>query len=467
MGYEYLKGMGTVAPGATSAGLVGPAHSSNPTSSPTSSPPAAPPASGGSSGTMATQSGGGMTMAAGASSLLFGAAAAGARPSGSSSAPAMVATGMTATPKVPSNSVTTKPEERADLKEWCRQVFGQSNAFYKEKLAKDPNFTYMNANTLAQYRNGVETVIDMLRGQGDGAVTVGDVSALKAWWAKCHKGTYVTFSLRYKGWGKTDTWVPLKLSVAWKQSYKATGACPNNTQKKALFEYQAHTLASNLLKEEAARQQAALATQAAQANAAKAAAKKAKAEAAKLKAAAEAAKKAAAKSKADAAAAAKKLAQAQANAKAAQQKIAALNAQLASAPSADAVAKLQAQVQALSGQLAQAQAQIPVAQVEVQQADTVAMQTEAQVVQADAVAVEATVQADQIAAVADQVSEGIEPWYLQYKWYLLGGLAAVAAGAWWYFKGRQPAVALAKNGLPVPMSAKHPSGLRGNRTRGR
>ena len=243
MTYEYLKGMGATDTLQVNAGVSNKSFGGgnllfNNFGAGTASPPPASPPAGGTRKTIADMN--------------FGA---GTGAGAGSPSPNLLAFAVAAVPKtaVPSGSVTTKPEERAGLKEWCRQIFGQNGAFYKEKLAKDPSFTYMNANTLARYRNGVETVVDMIRGQGDSAVTVGDVAALKAWWLKCHKETYFIFSLRYKDWGKSDTWVPLKLSTAWKVSFKATGACPNARAKKLLFEYLAHTLASDLLKEEAAK----------------------------------------------------------------------------------------------------------------------------------------------------------------------------------------------------------------------
>ena len=107
------------------------------------------------------------------------------------------------------------------------------------------------------------------------------------------------------------------------------------------------------------------------------------------------------------------------------------------------------------------QAQVPVAQAEVQQAEATRCSGPTLSV------AETTEQAAQAEVIVDQVSEGLEPWYMQYKWYLLGGLAVLAGGYWWYTKKYQPAAAMAKNGLPVPTSARRPSGLNRNRRHGR
>jgi hypothetical protein len=330
------------------------------------------------------------------------------------------------------------------LKAWFQQT--QGSTLYNNHIASDPGFTYVNATILAAYRNSVETVSDMLRGAAAGNLTVAEITAFKAWWSKCHKNTYTVFTQIYRSSGKSDTWVPLKPVTLWKQPvagrqmYKTSGNCPTLAEQKATFEYLAHTTPSALLQEESQRQQAAL----------KAAADRASSDAAAAQKAADDWKNAAVQANS-------KVTDLQNNTTALQNQINTLNQQLAAAPSQDAVAALQAQVQELMSQLVAAQTQVQTAQVQAQQVNEVA-------VQADVAATEA----QELATQADQLYSEVAPWYIQYKWYLLGGLVVVGAGAyWWYTKRHRSAAVMAKNGLPVPTSARRPSGLRGNPCHGK
>jgi flagellar biosynthesis chaperone FliJ len=336
-------------------------------------------------------------------------------------------------PKIPSGSVATKAEERTELKEWCRQTLGQNGAFYKEKLKTDPNFTYMNANTLSKYRNSGAVVTDMFRGQGDSAATASDVTAFKTWWAKCHLATWVLFKLRQKSWYKNDSWVPLKLSTEFKRLYKTNKACPTGTAQRSLFEYLTTANASTMLKETKVQQD----VQAkADADAVKKALAIAKAEQDRLKKEADKAKKVSAKLNETIIETKNTIDQ--------------LNQKLAGSVSASVVTDLQAQITALQTQLANAQAQAPAVQAEAQAAE--------------AVAVEVTQEVAQVEQVAQEVVAQSEPWYIQYKWHLLAGAAALAGGAYWYMNKQKAAAPVpTKNWLPEPTSPRHPSGLRRNR----
>ena len=220
MSYEYLKGLGA-------ADTLGPSDrgvSSRGGTPPPASPPAGSP--------------GGTRYSITDKDLIFGGTKQGATPAQPATPPVIVFKAFAiGEPAVPAGSVKTLPAERAELKEYCRLLLGTTgtgavSSFYAEKLRTDPNFTYMNANTLAAYRNAVAVVVDRLRGTSDTSLTVADIGAVKAWWERCHKSTWIIFKLRTTGnttWRKDAMWVPVRLAMAYKATYKATNTCPVGT----------------------------------------------------------------------------------------------------------------------------------------------------------------------------------------------------------------------------------------------
>lgn len=430
MSYEYLKGMGggeAIVYGETTRDLnrTPPAETPPPaTSSNTAQRTSGATTGSKSIGTKTTYSSKSITSggAQRTSGVVAGAKGIGKKSIGTGSS--------TVDPPVPAGSVKTEPAERVQLKEWCRRVFGQNSAFYKEKLRIDPNFTYLQAASLAVYRNAVAVVIDMLRGYRDASATVSEISGFKAWWLKCHPVTFHLFSMQQQA--QDASWVPLAQSAAYRTKYKATNTCPPRAEKTSLFEYKTVTTASQLLGRETTRKQNEVVEKAADALVV---ADEATAEADGLR-----------REAADARARIDGL---NSSITSMQDTIDSLNRQIASSPSSDAVTLLQTQINDLMQQLALAQAQVPVAQV---QADTTAV-----------VAEQATQQADELVAEADAIVAETQPWYLRYKWYLLGGAAVLAGGAYWFMSKRPQAVpTMVKNWLPEPTSPRRPSGLRRN-----
>ena len=444
MSYEYLKGMGEVTSQTSRSGLTPPPPSGTPS-----------------------------TLVLNAQ--LFGASAPAPATTPNAAPVNIVIQAVAFEPTVPAGSVKTSTGERVQLKEWCRRVFGETSGFYKEKLQKDPSFTYVPAATLAGYRNAVAVVIDMLRGYRNTNVTLADVTAFKSWWQRCHPMTYHLFSMQPQV--QQDTmWVPLVQSNNYNMQYKATNACPTGTAKTNFFEYKQVVTSAQLLAQEKTRQQnvqaATSATNKISADESAARAKDATAKAdAANRLAADAQKRADAwKSESD---------KAKQNSKSLQKSVTdmqktiddlnkrlsdemnrapkfvsdSLSPKSLSLPDSKVVSDLQNQITALTQQLAAAQAQVPVVAAQAETTQATADQTMAD--------------ANQAQAVAEMVSAeaaALQPWYIQYKWYLLGGAAILAAGAYWYMSKRPGSVpAIVKNWLPEPTSPRHPSGLKRNR----
>jgi hypothetical protein len=344
----------------------------------------------------------------------------------------------------------------------------------------------MNANTLATYRNAVAVVVDMLRGASDTSLTVADVGAIKAWWEKCHKPTWFIFKTRTTGgstWRKDAMWVPVRLAMAYKATYKVTKACPAAAAKKTLFEYKVGNTAAQLLTQEVERQRVETL------NRSTAGASRAEEEARVAREALTAAqtqlrdlqtqldksrgdlttaRNEATRWRTAAEEATKKANDLQTAIDGLGQNIDALTNQLAATTSPEAAAILQAQIADLTGQLSTAQTLQADAIAQAQAAQAAAAQTEANAAQAEVVVAQTQVAVD---TTVTQVSE-LEPWYIKYKWYLVGA-AVLAGGAYWYMNKQKAAAApalvpaLTKNWLPEPTSPRRPSGLNRNRRHGR
>ncbi len=376
--------------------------------------------------------------------------------SGSSSAQniKIIAVAKKLEPAPPSGCVRVLEPERAELKAWFKIHFspngtGGPGTAWNEKMRLDPNFTYMQAETLAKYRNAKSVLVSMVAAGSDSGFTVAQINEIKKWWWKCHKPTYAMAAISQ--WRTNANWMPKGIANHYRQYARSYGwgkdkACPDAATKTSLFEFVATSNKTTLLNQELGRRTtenkvvADAATKAL--NEANAKVNAAAVEADRLKREAEEAKKAATSL--------------QSTIDANQKRINELTNSLAAAPDQKSVSALQDQVTMLMDQLATAQAQASVVQQQVVQTEVLAQQAEGEVAQAQA-------EMQEVQVVADEIMADSQPWYMQYKWYLLGGLAAaLAAGAWWYMKNRQPAVAMAKNGLPVPTSARRPSGLKGN-----
>ena len=428
MSYEYLKGMSgaDVYQGATTSIGRPPAEETPPPATNSGGAQRTSGAAAGSTGigkkraasSVAAASSGAQRTAG----VVYGAKGIGAKSTSTGSS--------TVEPPVPAGSVRTEPAERVQLKEWCRRVFGQNSAFYKEKLRIDPNFTYLQAASLAGYRNAVAVVIDMLRGYRDASATVSEISGFKAWWLKCHPVTFHLFSMQQQA--QDASWVPLAQFTAYRTKYKTTNTCPPRAERTSLFEYKTVTTASQLSAQDRTRKQNEVVEKAADAVVV-----------------ADAAVEEANRLKQEAADARAQIDGLNSSIRSMQETIDQLNRQIASSPSSDAVARLQTQITDLMKQLAAAQARVPVVQVQAQETAAVAEQ--------------ATQQADELVAEADAIFAETQPWYLRYKWYLLGGAALLAGGAYWFMNKHPKAVpAIIKNWLPEPTSPRRPSGLRGN-----
>jgi hypothetical protein len=368
-------------------------------------------------------------------------------------------------PAVPAGSVKTLPDERVELKQYCRNRFGATNIFNVDKARLDPSFTYMKAETLAEYRNARYVVRDMMAAPPDAAVTVADIAAFKAWWRRCHPSTYTLFEIRKSN----ATWVPQALSLSYKRTFKAAGNCPTGATKTSMFEYKVGNTAAELLAQERQRQatvsQAKAAADAKALKIAKDALKTAKDAAAAAKKEADRLKSEAKKQQGIAKKAVDKATTLQGDVNKLNSTIDGLNKQLAAAPSADAVAALQQQITDLINQVATAQAAQADAVAQAQAAQAAANQTAAAVPQAEAVVDQTQATVEVVAAQADV----LEPWYMTYKWHLLAGAAALAGGVYWYMNKQKTAAvpALTKNWLPEPTSPRRPSGLNRNRRHGR
>jgi hypothetical protein len=309
----------------------------------------------------------------------------------------------------------------------------------------------------------------MMRGPKDSAVTIADIAAFKAWWKKCHVATFTLFDIRQRD----ATFVPLPLSSNYKRTFKSRGTCPSavtTPNKTALFEYKSVVTAAQLLEQERQRQ----ATVSQDRSAADREAKRV-AEAALAAAQAQlvdlqtrltqsqgdvtAARNEATRWRTAAEEATKKANDLQTSIDGLQKNINTLTNQLAMTTSPEAAALLQAQLADLTSQLSTAQTLQAEAIAQANAAQVAASQTTIAANQAEVVVAQTQTVVDTVAA---QVSE-LSPWYIKYKWFLVGG-AVLAVGAYWYMN-KQKATAvpvLAKNGLPVPTSARRPSGLRGN-----
>jgi predicted nucleic acid-binding Zn-ribbon protein len=468
MSYEYLKGMG--AAGVSNQGNQGISDRGRQSPPPSSNPPP-----GGGAGQFGrTQQNAGMSNQGNA-----GMTNRGATPARTAAPTGFVFQAYVIEPAVPAGSVKTLPDERVELKQYCRNRFGATNVFNVDKARLDPSFTYMKAETLAEYRNARYVVRDMMAAPPDAAVTVADIAAFKAWWRRCHPSTYTLFEIRKSN----ATWVPQALSLSYKRTFKAAGNCPAGATKTSMFEYKVGNTAAELLTQERERQRVETL------NRSTAVASRAEEEARVAREALTVAQNQLRdlqtqldKSRGDlttarneatmwrtaAEEATKKATDLQTAIDGLGQNITALTNQLAATTSPEAAAILQAQIADLTGQLSTAQTLQADAIAQAQAAQAAAAQTEANAAQAEVVVAQTQVAVETTVA---QVSE-LEPWYIKYKWYLVGA-AVLAGGAYWYMNKQKAAAApalvpaLTKNWLPEPTSPRRPSGLNRNRRHGR
>jgi hypothetical protein len=107
-------------------------------------------------------------------------------------------TGALFSPKVPSGSVSTFPEERDWLKKWICQVYGNASSICGR--SSDPKFTYMDAGRLAKFRNAQRAQFELSKEQLNPATTgIANVNNVKSkfftWWKRCHKWTWAMWMI--------------------------------------------------------------------------------------------------------------------------------------------------------------------------------------------------------------------------------------------------------------------------------
>jgi hypothetical protein len=96
-------------------------------------------------------------------------------------------------PAIPRGNVATVPSERIALKTWFIRYFGAGSAAYKEKLEKDPNFTYCSPNILGKFRTARTRIVRLLR-QGTLAASQGaPFAAFMQWWRGCERDGYAAW----------------------------------------------------------------------------------------------------------------------------------------------------------------------------------------------------------------------------------------------------------------------------------
>jgi len=426
MSYEYLKGMGGM-------GLTIPVEPSvSNTRPPASSTPATSP------GTTGTTSG------TTAGKIVTNIGVLGIKSTGGTTAMTAAKTEIKQVilavkpfePTPPSGCVRTDAAIRAQLRDWHSIYYSSdgkgaliANGTHDSKIKTDPNFTYIQAETLAKYLNAKDVVLAMLSGAGDTSLTVAQVETIKKWWWKCHKATYAMMLILR--WRSNAMWMPKSIADYYKNYARSYGwtrdcPCPAAAKKTELFEFKTLNNKTILLGREATRRT----------KEAKDVAAVAQKTVQDVSAQAQQSNREAEQAREDAEVIKRDM----------QAQIDQLRQSLLGSVSADLVSGLQAQIQAMADQ-------ITAAEVRAQEAEAVAAQANTQA----AIVEEA---AEEVVA---EVSAGLEPWYLQYKWYLLGGAVALAGGIYLFMSRRPKAVpAMAKNWLPEPTSPKRPSGLKGN-----
>ena len=473
MSYEYLKGMG--AAGMSNQGNQGMSNQGRQSPPPSSDPP---PGGGAGQFGRTQQNAGASNQNAGANNRgMSNQGNQGAQGSQNTPAVNFVGVAYRVEPAVPAGSVKTLPAERVELKEYCKRRFGATSAFYTGKVRLDPSFTHMTAVILSEYRNNAAVVRDMLTSPPDTAVTLADITAFKAWWKKCHLPTFTLFEIRQSN----ATWVPQAPSLNFKRTFKVTNACPAGADKTRFFQYKVTATAAQLLTQEVERQRvetvnrstAAESRAEEEARVAQEALTAAQTQLRDLQTQLDTSRADLTTSRADLTAARNEATRWREEATKATTRanelqtaidglgknINTLTNQLAATTSPEAAAILQAQIADLTGQLSTAQTLQAEAIAQAQAAQAAAAQTETVVAQTEVVVAQTQAAVDTTAA---QV-EALEPWYIKYKWYLVGA-AVLAGGAYWYMNKQKAAAVPAptKNWLPEPTSARRPSGLRRN-----
>jgi hypothetical protein len=110
----------------------------------------------------------------------------------------LVIFGTILTPTNPPGTVLTMPEERYSLKMWNCQMFGSSSAACRKD--EDPEYTYMEAELLADFRNAMLSQAqlgrDFFNPVAAATTTLKkrraeeDRKRFFSWWRRCHKPTW-------------------------------------------------------------------------------------------------------------------------------------------------------------------------------------------------------------------------------------------------------------------------------------
>jgi hypothetical protein len=87
----------------------------------------------------------------------------------------------------------TVPAERTALKRWFVRFYGAGSYAYRDKLAKDPDFTYCSPTVLSKFRIARTRVSRLLRQGTAPAAPSAPSSVFMAWWRGCDKDGFAAW----------------------------------------------------------------------------------------------------------------------------------------------------------------------------------------------------------------------------------------------------------------------------------